>query len=239
MTAAREAMLARIRAGLEQSRAWLEAQANAAPHTPPPFVHPPQDDLAEQFASELARVAGHAHHCTDAESALDIIATIIGGRAGAGVIAWDHEQIGLPGLDMLLAQLGAPVLDARVSGAPRADRLQALEPAQICISGADFGIAESGTLLLVGAAGRARMASLLAPVYIAVLRRGQLVRGLGEALEAVRARYGTDPLSQHSHIVLITGPSRTGDIEMTLTLGVHGPGEIHVILIDDEFPSSL
>ncbi len=234
MTSAREAMLARIRAGLGQSRAWLEAQAAAAPHTPPPFVHPPQADLAEQFAAELARVAGHAHRCADEQGALDTIAGIIGSRAGAGVIAWDRQQIGLPGLDALLERLGTWALDARVSDAPRAERLQALEPAQICISGADAGIAESGTLLLVSAPGRPRMASLLAPVAIVVLRRGQLVRGLGEALAAVRARYGDEPLTDHSSIILITGPSRTGDIEMTLTLGVHGPGEIHVVLIDSD-----
>lgn len=234
MRSAREAMLARIRAGLGQSRAWLESQASTAPHTPAPFVHPPQDDLVEQFATELARVAGYTHRCADEEHALEVIAGIIGARGSAGVIAWDCQQIGLPGLAALLDQQGAPVLNTDSSDRPRADQLQALEPAQICISGADIGIAESGTLLLVGAPGRPRMASLLAPVCIAVLRRGQLVRGLGEALAAVRARYGTDPLLDHSNIVLITGPSRTGDIEMTLTLGVHGPGEIHVVLIDND-----
>ncbi|HEU4325997.1 MAG TPA: lactate utilization protein [Roseiflexaceae bacterium] len=237
MTSAREAMLARIRSGLAQSGPWLEAQAAAAPHTPPPFVHPSQDDLAEQFATELVRVAGHIHRCADEEGALEAIAGIVGGRAGAGVIAWDRQQIGLAGLDALLDQQGARVLDAQESGEPRAQRLQRLEPAQICISGADVGIAESGTLLLVSAPGRPRMASLLAPVFLAVLWREQLVRGLGEALAAVRARYGDDPLNDHSSIVLLTGPSRTGDIEMTLTLGVHGPGEIHVVLIDSDRPA--
>lgn len=228
----REEMLGRIRAGLGRTRGWLEEQAGRAPHTPPPFVHPPEDDLAAQFAAELARVAGHPHRCADAEAALEQIAAVLG-RCGSGpVLAWAPEQIGLPGLEAVLARAGARVADARVAGPERAAQLQRQEPAVVCISGADVGIAESGSLLLVSGPGRPRLASLLAPVYIAVLRRAQIVRGLGEALAAVRARYGHDPLERHSSLTLITGPSRTGDIEMSLTLGVHGPGEVHVLVLE-------
>lgn len=67
-------------------------------------------------------------------------------------------------------------------GAGRADALQELEPIAICISGAEAGIAESATVIVRGGAGRPRLASLLAPAYIAVLRRSQIARGLGEAL---------------------------------------------------------
>ncbi len=106
-------------------------------------------------------------------------------------------------------------LDGQITGAERAAQLQALESAPICISGADVGIAESGTLLLLGGAGRGRLASLLAPVHIAVLRSSQLVRGLGEALAAIQARHGPDVFADSSSLTLITGPSRTADIELT------------------------
>lgn len=118
------------------------------------------------------------------------------------------------------------------SGDERAARLQALDPVPVCISGANIGIAESATLVVRGGAGRGRLASLLAPVHIAVLRVPQLVRGLGEALAAVKERYGPDVFADSSSLTLISGPSRTADIELTLTLGVHGPREIHVVLID-------
>jgi L-lactate dehydrogenase complex protein LldG len=65
-----------------------------------------------------------------------------------------------------------------------------------------------------------------------VLCSAQLVRGLGEALTDIRARRGPDVFAESSSLTLITGPSRTADIELTLTLGVHGPREIHVVLID-------
>ena len=71
----------------------------------------------------------------------------------------------------------------------------------------------------------------MSPVHVAVLRADQLVRGLGEALAQIQARRGPDSFADASNLTLITGPSRTADIELTLTLGVHGPREIHVVLI--------
>jgi L-lactate dehydrogenase complex protein LldG len=230
----RDRMLARIRAGLTKNRDLLLAEASRASQPPPAFVHPPEDDLPAQFAAELARHEGHPHRCPTDEDAVEIIRDILAQHAATSIIAWDLDQIGLRGLDALLIQLGVKVIDSQVAGmgGDRASRLQALEPALVCISGADAGIAESGTLLLRSGAGRGRLASLLAPVHIAVLRASQLTRGLGEALAAVQARH-PDVFADSSNLTLVTGPSRTGDIELTLTLGVHGPREIHVVLLEE------
>jgi L-lactate dehydrogenase complex protein LldG len=229
---ARDRILANIRASLAGSRAALAELAAGAPLAPPPFVHPPQEDLAAQFAAELAQLEGYPHRCTADAQALDAIRAILESHAAASVVAWDREQIGLPGLDELLAEMGVRALDSDIIGAERAERLQALEPAPVCISGADAGIAESGTIVVRTGAGRGRLASLIAPVHIAVLRGTQIVRGLGQALTLLQARHGPDIFANSSNLTLITGPSRTGDIELTLTLGVHGPREIHVLLID-------
>jgi L-lactate dehydrogenase complex protein LldG len=233
MSSERDRMLARIRTSLDANRGALLAEAARAPHTPPPFVHPAQDDLAAQFAAELTQLEGNPHRCPDDEAALDVIRDILQQHGATAVIAWDRDQIGLPGLEALLDGLKIKVLDGQVahSGGERATRLQALDPALVCISGADVGIAESGSLLLLSGAGRGRMASLLAPAHIAVLRAEQLVRGLGEALARIQAQRGPDVFADSSNLTLITGPSRTADIELTLTLGVHGPREIHVVLI--------
>ena len=232
MPDSRDRMLARIRASLANTRAALAAEAARAPHAPPPFVHPPQDDLPAQFAAELARLEGYPHRCADDAQALAAIRSILQAHSPSSVVAWDRDEIGLPGLDALLDELGVRALDGTIVGAERAARLQALEPARVCISGADLGIAESGTIVVRGGAGRGRLASLIAPVHIAVLRGAQIVRGLGEALALLQARYGPDIFAGSSSLTLISGPSRTGDIELTLTLGVHGPREIHVVLID-------
>jgi L-lactate dehydrogenase complex protein LldG len=228
----RDHMLAGIRASLEQSRAQLADMAARASPAPPPFVHPAQDDLPAQFAAELAKLEGYPHRCADDTQALDAIRVILQRHQATSVVAWDRAQIGLPGLDELLAELGARVLASDTIGFERAARLQALEPVPICISGADAGIAESGTLVLRSGSGRGRLASLIAPVHIAVLRRTQIVRGLGAALTLLQEQHGRDLFVDSSNLTLISGPSRTGDIELTLTLGVHGPREIHVVLID-------
>ncbi|HWQ14522.1 MAG TPA: lactate utilization protein [Roseiflexaceae bacterium] len=233
MTTNRDRMLARIRAGLERTRPALEAEAASAPHVPPPFVHPAEtDDLAQQFAAELARLQAHPHLCADEEAALDVIQQLLERHTARAVIAWDLDEVGLPGLRALLDARGVTVHDAALGDvSQRAARLQAMEPAPVCISGADALIAESGTVVLRAGPGRPRLASLLAPAYIAVARRGQLVRGLGEALARLRERYGAAVFEDASALTLITGPSRTADIELTLTLGVHGPREVHVVII--------
>lgn len=232
MSTSRERMLANIRAGLAQNRAELEAIAAQAPHAPPPFVLPAQDDLAAQFADELTKLEGYAHRCADEEEALEAIRAILQAHNADTVVAWDADQIGLPGFAAMLAETGVRALDGSVAySADRSDRLQTLEPSPVCISGADVGIAESGSLAVLSGPGRGRLASLIAPVYIAVLRGPQIVRGLGDAVAAIQARQGLDLFRDRSNLTLITGPSRTADIELTLTLGVHGPREVHVIII--------
>jgi L-lactate dehydrogenase complex protein LldG len=234
MRDSRERILANIRASLNQSRVELAAIAAQTDQTPPPFVLPPQADLAAQFAAELAQLEGRPHRCASDAEALDAFRAILRAHQATTVIAWDFDQIGLPGLDALLADAGVTALDSRIAytGEERAERLQTLEPAPICISGADVGIAESGTLVVLSGPGRGRLASLLAPVYIGVLRTARIVRGLGEALAAVQSQHGPDVFRDRSNFTLISGPSRTADIELTLTLGVHGPREVHVVLID-------
>jgi L-lactate dehydrogenase complex protein LldG len=97
---------------------------------------------------------------------------------------------------------------------------------RVGVTGALLGIAESGSLVLVGGEGRPLTASLLPDIHIAILRESDLVPTLSDVLSKPEIR--TAPAA-----VLITGPSRTGDIEMTLTIGVHGPKEVHVFLIED------
>lgn len=227
----REQILSHLKASLASNRQWLLDESQKTSHTPPPYVLAPADDLAEQFAAELRKLEGKVYLVADDGSARDQITELLTTRGATQVIAWDFDQIGLPELDVLLSKRGVNVLDANVQGEARKEQLQRLEPALVCISGADIGIAESGSLLLRHGPGRPRLASLLAPYHIAILRRGQIVRGLGEALALLGERYGAGLFADTSNLTLITGPSRTADIEMTLTLGIHGPREIHVVLI--------
>ena len=97
---------------------------------------------------------------------------------------------------------------------------------RVGITGALVGIAETGSLVLVGGSGRPLTASLLPQIHVAILKTSAMVPTLTDALHRPE-------VCASSAGVIITGPSRTADIEMTLTIGVHGPGELHVFLIDD------
>jgi L-lactate dehydrogenase complex protein LldG len=228
----RDRILASLRTSLASSRQWLEGEAVKAPHSPPPHVLPPADDLALQFADELRKLEARPYLVGDAEEAIETIGALLAERGARQIVAWTLAQIGLPGLDAMLAERDITLLDSDVRGAARPRRLQELEPAPVCLSGVDLAIAESGSLVLRHGPGRPRLASLLAPAHVAVVRRTQLVRGLGEALARLRAAHGEALLRDTSNLTLITGPSRTADIEMTLSLGIHGPPELHVVVVD-------
>ena len=90
---------------------------------------------------------------------------------------------------------------------------------------ADFGIAETGTVVEVSGTSRSRLASLLPEAHLVVLPVGRLRASLGGVLSEVEAA-GIPGAA----VTLITGPSRTADIEQVLTIGVHGPKRVHVIL---------
>jgi L-lactate dehydrogenase complex protein LldG len=227
----RERILANLRTSLASSRGWLAEEAGRAAHTPPPHVLPPASDLGTQFAEELRKLEGHAYPVANDKEALETVGRLLEERGAGQALAWDLDQIPLPGLAALLAAQGVALLDPAVRGEARKERLQTLEPAPVCISGVSCAIAESGTLVLRHGPGRPRLASLLAPAHVAIVRQEQLVRGLGEALARLRAEHGAALFDDASNLTLITGPSRTADIEMTLALGIHGPPEIHVVLI--------
>ncbi|MEK7407872.1 MAG: lactate utilization protein, partial [Acidobacteriota bacterium] len=94
------------------------------------------------------------------------------------------------------------------------------------ITSADYALADTGTLVLLSSSQEARMISLLPPVHVALVPRERLLTGLDELLTLL-----PQPSEQTSSMVLITGPSRTADIEQILVRGVHGPGEIHVVVV--------
>jgi L-lactate dehydrogenase complex protein LldG len=97
------------------------------------------------------------------------------------------------------------------------------------VTGAQWAIAETGTLVLVSEKERHRLASLVPPVHIAIIEASCIRQTMAEVLAAINEN-GSDTLSRT--VTFITGPSRTSDIELTLAIGVHGPAELHVIVID-------
>ena len=106
--------------------------------------------------------------------------------------------------------------------------------ATVGISGANIAIAETGTIVLVTNEGNADLTTTLPPVHIALFGIDKLVASLDDAVAVLRMRprSGTGQVMS-SYVNWITGPSRSGDIEQSLTIGVHGPKEMHCVILDN------
>jgi len=100
--------------------------------------------------------------------------------------------------------------------------------ADIGITSADYALAETGTLVMLSSRQEARLVSLLPPVHVAIVPRSRILANLDELLTLL-----PKPAEQTSSMVLITGPSRTADIEQILVRGVHGPGEIYAVIVEN------
>src|SRR5437764_1115714 len=126
-----------------------------------------------------------------------------------------------------------PTVEAIQSHARASLRKKFIE-ASVGISGANMAIAETGTLVLVTNEGNADLTTTLPPVHIALFGIDKLVASLDDAVAVLRMlpRSGTGQIMS-SYVNWITGPSRSADIEQSLTIGVHGPREMHCVILDN------
>lgn len=200
----RDAFVARVRDALHR--------AEGAPTESPPTLLAPLAEwdpqaLVDGFVRELEAVGAHVHLVDTANEAQQALQQRLS-ELGASSLVHSNESI----VKDVMGDIALPVADD-------------IADADVGITGATFGIADTGTLVLTSDAGR--LASLLPMTHIALLRASQLVPSMSEAIEA----YGK-PLP--AAWVQATGMSRTADIEQTLAEGVHGPGVVHVVLIEGE-----
>lgn len=184
------------------------------------------DDLVGRFVTEAEAVACEV---TCAASASEVFATIkaVFERTGSSTfLCWDDVGDVAPGWVSWAQKEGYQRIDATVRTDPAHRRIDnaRVGSAAIGITGADWGIAASGSVVLNHGPGRARSASLLVEHHVVLLPTARVVASLHEAM----SRVGWESTS---NTVVITGPSRTGDIESILTVGVHGPRHVHVVLV--------
>ena len=227
MSTARDRILASIRDGL--LRAQLPADVEPRERRSLPFA-PAMSPAAmvEQFTAALAALTGHVHRAAAASDVAGIVARIAGGNGAVSYLSWDDEHLGCPALVADLASRGLARVEYDVPDQPgaRAHELEELAAVGLGLTGAHAGIAENGALVLVSGPGRGRLVSLLPPVHVAILREDRVRPSLAAVIREEPGLLGAG-----SNVVMIAGPSRTADIEMTLTHGVHGPKAVHVILV--------
>jgi L-lactate dehydrogenase complex protein LldG len=235
MSDSRTRILGRIREGLETNGELL--QQHAALFPPP---HPRAGVVADSaalsnvplFERELTALFGHVHVCDSVDAALTQVIAILRDAGADCVLAWAESELPVPGVYEKLHAHDMTTVEARVNTATeRQATLAGLDAVPACITGADAAVAESGSFALVSGPGRGRLASLLPPVHIALLRDSRVVRSLPDALDLLARDFGPSLFQDRSNLVFVSGPSRTADIELSLTLGVHGPRAVHVVIV--------
>jgi L-lactate dehydrogenase complex protein LldG len=241
-------MLAAIRAALGG------ASSGGGGHTEPsvsetPSPAAPREELVSQFCAELQKVGGHTIQVQDAGQIRDYIEGILGAHASSvpgtpSIAISDGAHRLQPGLRAWVKERGLALIPSLRESEPiEPDGYKrALFESAMGVSTADFAIADTGTLVLVSernpdaasndarnGGDQHRLISLVPPTHVCLLDTNRIVPNLAALITHVDARYyrnGEPPLA----MTFITGPSRTADIELTLTMGVHGPRELHVLV---------
>jgi len=185
-------------------------------------------ELIEQFESELTRIGGRFHRAMNVESAFQYIEQVASVREARTIVAWEGQIIDGIDVPRRLEEKGIQLL-TETTGPEFIRRMAA---ADVGVSGVDYALADTGTLVLLARTGQARSISLLPPVHIAVVRPEQVLSGLSDLFPLLRGEAKAEGRDLSSAITFITGPSRTADIELTLVVGVHGPQQLHVVLLD-------
>lgn len=180
---------------------------------------PPEISVSslERFKQSLEGVGGHCIVVQGEAEATETVRQIVG-KLRARLIAISDSPL----VRRLLKPLEGEV--ELMKGAAKAD----LFKCDLGVTGAQWAIAETGTLALESDVERHRLASLVPPVHVVIIEAARIRQTLSEVFQAIDEQ-GQD-LSRT--ITFITGPSRTSDIELTLAIGVHGPAELHVIVLE-------
>jgi len=206
----REKILHKIRTGLGRS------EGEAPPQAPAVRLRIPSVGLDARVASLTTRIealAGSVVACDDARSWIE--------RRLNGCEAVASNSV-------VLAAAGITRVQGVHSGITDREQLRTLcATLPFGITSADYALADTGTLVMLASPEEARLVSLLPPHHIAVVPRTRILTGLDELFTLL-----PDPAARTSSMVMITGPSRTADIEQILVRGVHGPGELTVLLVD-------
>jgi L-lactate dehydrogenase complex protein LldG len=220
----RASFMKRIHTALERDR--TQAPTEPAPEVDDALtrIDSPHTDPLARFA-DRAKSVGMVVHRVRKDLAVGTLVGVLrelgASRIGIGAGAIDRQL----GLTAVLREAGFELVDWVVPGT--------LEPQydlDAGITDVNAAVAESGTLICCSGPGLTRGLSLVPPAHVALVRRSDLIEDL---TDFYRRQRGLPPGELPSSIAFITGPSKTADIEGELITGVHGPGHVHIVLIED------
>ncbi|MCP4350855.1 MAG: lactate utilization protein [Desulfobacterales bacterium] len=179
-------------------------------------------ELLQTMKQKAESVQAVVRFVRDTEEAFHYTADLTHKQGGKTVAAPGLESEDMNVLEGQCKSLGLQLLKK-----PMRKNLTEIHTA---FTSADWGIAETGTLVLDSASEDIRIATMLAETHVAMVPASKIrtdIMSLEKELENMQKFHSR-------YIAFITGPSRTGDIEMVLTIGVHGPQEVHILIMEEE-----
>lgn len=212
---AREEVLGKVRAALGRASdspiAPIPSSARVGPRTP----RDPSTEI-DQLLTEIGKLTGVTKRLSQPADLKAALAELVAVEQVKKATLWQTPELQQLGVAASLSELGVEIIS------PYADN-RAIAACDLGVTGVDAALPETGTLLLRSSVERVRTVSLVPRIHLAILRPAALRADLHQAFADVK---------HDNYFVLVTGPSRTADIELTLTIGVHGPQALHVWVID-------
>jgi L-lactate dehydrogenase complex protein LldG len=216
MDPAREEILGKVRVSLRREPSSPVSPVPSAARVKPRTVGPPSAEIDLLF-TEIGKVTGITRRLAGRDELRAALAELVKAEQVKKATLWATPELRALDVAGTLKALGVELVS------PQADQRLVAE-CELGVTGVDAALAETGTLLLRSSPEKPRVVSLLPRVHLAILRPAALRADLHQAFAEVK---------NDGYVVLITGPSRTADIELTLTIGVHGPKSLYAWLLDE------
>jgi L-lactate dehydrogenase complex protein LldG len=219
--AARDVVLGRVRNAVgpgNRERAGAEADAYVAAHAQGPRPAMPVD-LVARFMQRATDMESTVERVIDRAAIPAAVARYIDGLTLPAALAHQKSHRGVCWPEFADLDWRGAGLDVEARPTVGDDRLG--------ITGTFCAIAETGTLVVLAGAETPTATTLLPDTHVAVLRADRIVSGMEEAFALVRRERGAMPRAMN----MISGPSRTGDVEQTIVLGAHGPFRVHIVVV--------
>ena len=167
------------------------------------------------FAQEFIKVSGKFVYCSDDNEFVEMLQSVMTENNWESIHCLDQR-------------LSEPLNQKGIKTTHDEDNFDTMK---VGLTRCEFLIARLGSIMVSSAHASGRRMNAFPEVHLVYARVSQLLPDLKDALKAIKEKYGQDLPSM---ISLITGPSRTADIEKTLVMGAHGPKELYVFLVDDQ-----
>ena len=190
-------------------------------------------ELLTRLADVAARQGWQVCRAASAADAIAYVVSLAMEKGARSVVRSAHEVFQHLALEAALMNVGVPVTEVAVGQSGSREQLrEVMANADIGITGVDYAVAETGSVVLSPRQGVSRLVSLLPPVHVAIVEPQQVYESLDDVFALRRLAFLQGNGDMGSYLSFISGPSRTADIEQTIVVGVHGPVEVHLVVLE-------